>query len=370
LQIQWVPRESEELEAEVGRVAEEDELSDESSDEAYFQDPVSSTPSRYPPAKPRLADEEGYVVRRSVLEEGTRPEYIMPISRIDGVWGMIKKTARWRNEGWLALWKGLLTSCVTNFLSSSIQPVVHNFLLSTFSPSITSSVQTLFIPLTSHLFTGLLLSPLDLVRTRLIAQSSLPRHRTYTGPLDALSRLLQQEGGLRGLYLHPHLLIPAALDNAARPLVILVLPTLLAGHLGINEDSHPLVWTVAEFAAGCLGALITIPIETVRRRLQVQTRGTGNFKACVETRPRPYHGVVDTMWRILTEERSDPPKPARKTRGKGKEREDHTEDEGWLQSNGIGQLYRGLGMSIGATAVVTILAMFSGQETEGGWAEL
>jgi mitochondrial fusion and transport protein UGO1 len=63
-------------------------------------------PSRYPPPKPRLADEEGYVVRRSVLEEDTRPEYVMPISKTKGVWGMIKKVARWKNEGWLALWKG------------------------------------------------------------------------------------------------------------------------------------------------------------------------------------------------------------------------------------------------------------------------
>lgn len=268
---------------------------------------------------------------------------------------------------------GLFTSCITNFLSSTIQPLIHDFLFSLFSPSLPTASPSILLPFTSHLLTGLLLSPLDLVRTRLIAQSSLPRHRTYTSPLNALSQLLKHEGGLHGLYLHPHLLIPATLDNAARSLVSLALPSLLAGRLGVNQDSHPLVWTVTELVAGCLGALITIPIETVRRRLQVQTRGTGRFKSCVETRPQQYHGVIDTVWRILTEERSDSPKSVKSSRQKDKETAGRVEegDQLWLGSTGIAQLYRGLSMSIGATAVVTVLAIFAGgEETDMGWAEL
>ena len=252
-----------------------------------------------------------------------------------------------------------------------MQPLLQDILLSLF-PSHPTSSPPFLVPFASHLLTGIILSPLDLVRTRLIAQSSLPRHRTYTGPLNALVQILQHEGGLGGLYLHPHLLIPAALDNAARPFVNLVLPSLLATQLGVDRDSHPIIWTATELVAGCLSSLITTPIETVRRRLQVQTRGTGNFKPCVETRPRPYHGVVDTVWRILTEERSDTPRSSRKTRGKGKERESNeVEDEGWVTFGGIGQLYHGLGMNMGAVFVVSLLtALAGGQEAESGWAEL
>jgi hypothetical protein len=43
-----------------------------------------------------------------VLEEGTRPEYIIPVGSADGVWGMMKRVGRFRSEGWLALWKGAL----------------------------------------------------------------------------------------------------------------------------------------------------------------------------------------------------------------------------------------------------------------------
>ena len=45
-------------------------------------------------------------MRRSVMEEGTRPEYIIPVSSSDGVWGMIKRVGRFNAEGWLALFKG------------------------------------------------------------------------------------------------------------------------------------------------------------------------------------------------------------------------------------------------------------------------
>lgn len=46
-------------------------------------------------------------MRRSVLEEDTRPEYIIPVGSADGVWGMIKCIMRFRGEGWLSLWKGI-----------------------------------------------------------------------------------------------------------------------------------------------------------------------------------------------------------------------------------------------------------------------
>ena len=40
------------------------------------------------------------------MEEGTRPEYIIPVSSSDGVWGMVKRVGRFNAEGWLALFKG------------------------------------------------------------------------------------------------------------------------------------------------------------------------------------------------------------------------------------------------------------------------
>lgn len=241
------------------------------------------------------------------------------------------------------------------------------------------------------MLTGFLLSPLDLVRTRLIVQSAVPRYRTYTGPLNALRQIITQEGGLKGIYLHPHILIPTLIDCTLRSLVPFVLPGLMASYLSfggvpITPETHPAMWGVSEFLGSCAGLLITLPFETVRRRLQVQTRGTAApLKACVELRPAPYNGIVDAFWHILTEERSDLPlQPRRRRRksvsvkGKANEKQgaadeplDNGEDESWLRSTGIGQLYRGLGMRVGASVIVFVLTMFSGgAEQDAGWAEL
>ncbi|KAI0052904.1 mitochondrial carrier [Auriscalpium vulgare] len=391
LQVQWVPRDAGEEEVIEEVVEEEEELSSDSGEDSYFADPSASAgPSRYP--APRPADERGYIVRKSVMEEGTRPEYVLPVGSVNGVWAMIKRLGGFRSEGWLALWKGLLTSCVTDLLSSTLQPLIHSALQSIFAPASTSpylfpnTTTAILLPVASHLITGFLLSPLDLVRTRLIVQSFTERHRTYTGPVDALRSIARDEGGVRGLYLHPHLLIPTLLDNSLRPLISLGLPPLLAARMysnaPISADTHPVAWGVVELASSCVGLLATLPFETVRRRLQTQVRGSAApLKTCVETRPAPYNGVVDALWHILTEERSDLPiQPRRRRRGeekgkgKGTDGKESVEEEdgpvSWWRSTGLGQLYRGLGMRLGASAIVFLLGMVSGGDEDAGWAEL
>ena len=240
----------------------------------------------------------------------------------------------------------------------------------------------LFVPVASHAVTGFLLAPLDLVRTRLIVQSSLPLHRAYTGPVDALQQILEQEGGLSGVYFHPHLFFPTIVDCTLRALVPFVVPSLLGSYLSISAEANPLMWTTAEIAGSCVGLLVTLPFETVRKRLQVQTRGTAKpLKACVELRPQPYNGMVDAFWHILTEERSDLPLKHKRHRrkssvGKGKAAQEESygekgRKESWLRNTGIGQLYRGLGMRLSATVIVLVLAVLNGRDDpDAGWAEL
>ncbi|KAJ7919056.1 mitochondrial carrier domain-containing protein [Mycena leptocephala] len=366
LQVQWVPRDAGDPEPPEIAEDNDDALSDSSNDDndSYFTDPNATPHIGF--SASRQTDEQGYVVRRSVLEEGTRPEYIIPVGSANGVWGMMRRVGRFRGEGWLALWKGLLTSCITEILSSTFQPMVRSLLQALLLPTNAVFYQPpMFLPVLSHLIMGFILSPLDLVRTRLIVQSFSSRHLTYTGPFDALSRILREEGGLKGIYLHPHLLIPTIIDN--------LLPQ---SSLSSSPGSSP------------RGQLSRPPhhaaFETVRRRLQVQVRGTAKpIKGCVELRPAPYNGVVDAFWHILTEERSDLPIAAQKKRkrrlSKGKERAgaeassppQDGEEQSWMKSTGIAQLYRGLGMRLGASIIMFGLALFSGgDEADGGWAEL
>ena len=88
----------------------EADLSDEEDADAYFRD-VTSKPTRTDTSlysgrkKRRMVDASGYVMRKSVYDQGARPEFVMPVVVRGGVWEMMKAVGRGK-EGWLGLWKG------------------------------------------------------------------------------------------------------------------------------------------------------------------------------------------------------------------------------------------------------------------------
>ncbi|KAG9127984.1 hypothetical protein FRC07_006578 [Ceratobasidium sp. 392] len=365
LQVQWIPKEHlmpAEPEPVPEPQAEEDELSD-ASDDSLFHDPSEPRPRiRLEPSRPKPTDEEGYVARRSLADKTTRPQFVIPIGPSEGVWGMMKRV-------------GQLTSCTIDVLSAVLQPVALSLLSAVFMPSdptLSLSLsdtsrpgKPLAITVASHLITGFILSPLDLVRTRLIVQSSLSTHRTYSGPVSALRDIYHKEGGLAGMYMHPNLLIPTLIENTLRPLLSLSAPLFIARTLFITEESHPIAYQAAELLFSSATLLLTLPIETARRRLQIQTRGSGQFQACVETRPSPYVGVLDVLWRVLSEERSMYTVLRRRgisSQGQPTE-EELKEKSSWFSSTGISQLYRGFGMGMGASAVVFLLATLAGGDS-------
>jgi fusion and transport protein UGO1 len=82
--------------------------------ESYFHDPAReafSAASRPETETSRKrvqpTDADGYVLRQSVNDESTRPDYVMAVGRSDGVWAMIKRIKEFKPEGWSALWKCL-----------------------------------------------------------------------------------------------------------------------------------------------------------------------------------------------------------------------------------------------------------------------
>ena len=72
----------------------------------YFADEAAESSSRV--NTPRPIDDRGYIVRQSVTDSATRPDWIIPPGTVSGVWDMMKQVIRWKPEGWLALWKGTL----------------------------------------------------------------------------------------------------------------------------------------------------------------------------------------------------------------------------------------------------------------------
>jgi fusion and transport protein UGO1 len=174
------------------------------------------------------------------------------------------------------------------------------------------------------------------------------------------------------MYFHPTLLVPTVLDFSVRTLCTLTAPLVISRTFGISDDSHPFAYSLADFACSSASLLFVLPIETIRRRLQIQSRGGRQIETCVETQPRPYAGFSDALWRILTEEQSKPPRRRRRRSSKAKETaQEVVEDKGWFQATGIAQLYRGFGMGVSASAIVFMLSLMVGrEEPDAGWAEL
>ncbi|GAA6001800.1 uncharacterized protein JCM10292_005915 [Rhodotorula paludigena] len=418
-QVQWVPKEGVEpflghpdL---AGEVDEESvEIEDEGEAEAYFEDLREAAPPAFkPPTQlpPRPVSPSGYLQRTGVEDEalGTKPEWVMPIVVQGGVWDMIKAVGRWKGEGWASLWKGQLTTCILDSLTTTIQPFFLSALTLTLMPNSSFSALPLIYspkpgPLllfttVSHTLATLALSPLDLVRTRLIVQSAQPQHRKYKGPLHALRTILEEEGGLWTTYFHPNLFFPALLEGVVRPLLHLSTPLIISRYLRIEPSASPIIFGLAELVLGTAGLLLTIPIETVRKRLQIQSRaafvragragGVGRaWRTCVETRPAPYAGIVEAVYRILTEETGKIPRRSRRGLRRRSSAapttpgtpfappggpDDDKEDlatAGLGASGGLRQLYRGFSMGVGANIVVFLLGLVAGGDESSGWAEM
>lgn len=354
-------------------------------------------------------------MRSGVRDEryGTKPEWIMPVVVQGGVWDMIRTVGRWKGEGWASLWKGQLTTCIVDALATTIQPTVLSALAFLFLPaSPLASLPLIYSPqpapllmlsTLSHTIAMIAVSPLDLVRTRLIVQSAQPMHRKYTGPWNALRTIMREEGGLRTTYLHPNLLVPAILEGIMRPLIHLSTPLIISRYFQIEPSTSPLSFGLAELALGSAGLLITIPLETVRKRLQIQSRadfvragragGTGRaWRTCVEVRPRPYAGVVEAVYRILSEETGRIPRRRRRQSSNSRpdtpglsekpptgaggavfvEEKEDLNRIGLGVGSGLTQLYRGLGMGLAAQVVVFLLGLVAngGEGGSGGWAEM
>lgn len=263
------------------------------------------------------------------------------------MWGMIRRIRATPSEGLPALWKGQIVSTVHAVFSTLLQPRIHSLIFSLAPASATGSAVALPLdfPLTalphpgiplalqvaSHALTQFILSPLELVRTRLIAMPT--SHASTPSSLTILRRAIAEEGGISGLYLASNVLLPTLLEHTLRPLFTMSIPLILERACGLSPDLAPITYSLAELGLNVAALLVVLPIETVRRRLQLQSRSPGggkHLRSVVRLRERDYVGIVEAIWRIITEETAAPRKKHMTEREEG----------GWF--SGVCQLYRGV----------------------------
>lgn len=202
--------------------------------------------------------------------------------------------------------------------------------------------------LTTSLAQGIvatLLAPVEMARVRLMAQSMWPGERKYRGLLHCLRMVAREEGGWFNLFLGRTPVL-TFLGGSLRPLLRLLPLTwwesiLMRGVGGEGEASlgRQLAWLALQGVSLCLPLLVTMPLETVRRRLMVQVqvprRNGAIWSAPAEGQPprqplsqvshqyydhpsldeefvpyitrirlspRPYTGSFNCAWRMIREE--------------------------------------------------------------------
>ncbi|KAH8553207.1 mitochondrial carrier domain-containing protein [Umbelopsis sp. PMI_123] len=249
---------------------------------------------------------------RSVYDDTARPLHqLAPIQ--GGILDAMRDLINNPSEGWRALFKGQYTGWLHGMLQLILQPAIEGSLNDLFDlyddtiplihlERIGPNLATL---LGSHVLVGVFLSPLEIARTRLIVQSSAPGVRTYNGLLHCLSSMLQNEGGLRGVYLSQNL-IPTILYHLITPLVSSTAPLIIDRLFHVTASDAPIIYGLAELALSTLEVLITLPIETIRKRIQSQVRFKDGrpFNTCVATRPVHYTGFLDAVYKVMKEEGS------------------------------------------------------------------
>ncbi|KAH6893288.1 mitochondrial carrier domain-containing protein [Thelonectria olida] len=303
------------------------ESDSEGEEPAYFTSTAPSTPTPSHPRRPNG--------RRtpSPAKKPAIPEQYLALRRPDSVLEVIGHL--WGKEGAWGVWKGSNASFLYTVLQSLLENWSRSFLSAIFNvPDIGVKEDidrlidiaspypwaSLFVAATAAVATGVLLSPLDLVRTRFIVTPSMKGQRRTIATLRALPSYVCSS----------MLLVPTVLNSLIHPLLTLSTPLVLRTRFMIDSHVSPMTFSVAKFFASSAAILVKLPIETVLRRGQVallssreymQALGGPEQQLTTIVPPGRYDGAFGTMYHIVTEEGSrqvptTKPTVAKKTRGR------------------------------------------------------
>ncbi|KAI9771058.1 MAG: mitochondrial fusion and transport protein ugo1 [Geoglossum umbratile] len=219
----------------------------------------------------------------------------------------------WQKEGAMGVWKGTNTSFIYSVLHKTIECWTRSLLAALLSipdpgllPSgvLGSGVldiadspspwASLGIAVAAAGIAGVLLTPLDIVRTRLIMTPTAHPPRSLAPNLRLLPTLS----------IPPSLLAPTLLHSTLPTLLTTSTPLFLRQKLHLDPILTPTSYSVLTFLSQVAELFVRLPLETVLRRGQVDwvMGSEGGVVTVVDV--GPYRGVVGTMWGIVKEEGS------------------------------------------------------------------
>ncbi|KAL2191459.1 mitochondrial carrier [Thermothelomyces heterothallicus CBS 203.75] len=236
---------------------------------AFFSSHQPRTPS---PTLPR-SKRGGHPTSPFPSSPKTVPAHQLAIRTPDSVLEVIAQL--WQKEGAWGVWKGSNATFLYSVLQSLLENWSRSLLSALFNVPDLGVRQdmdrlvdiaspypwaSLFVAATAAVVTGLILSPLDLVRTRLVITSTASKQTRRT--LSTLRSLPS--------YLCPSpLVLPTVLHSLVHPLLTLSTPLVLRTRFMIDRELAPATFSVAKFCSSTVALLLKLPLETVLRRGQV-----------------------------------------------------------------------------------------------------
>ncbi|KAI9793437.1 MAG: mitochondrial fusion and transport protein ugo1 [Peltula sp. TS41687] len=246
--------------------------------------------------------------------------YKLELRRPDSLLEVISQL--WAKEGGWGVWKGSNASFLHTVLLKTIESWTRSLLAALFNisdaglltrlgvggVSVADSSQplaSLAIAVVSAGFAGVLLSPLDTIRTRLILTPVTKRPRSILPTLSALPS-----------YTCPSTLLPITLLHSTLPTLLSTsTPLLLRTYLAIDPRLTPTTYSLLSFLSSAIELFLRLPLETVLRRGQADfallsfsstTRKSHSQPHSARTDTTiveigPFRGLFRTVWTLLRE---------------------------------------------------------------------
>ncbi|KAI9339919.1 mitochondrial carrier domain-containing protein [Obelidium mucronatum] len=234
------------------------------------------------------------------------PPHVVPRLRAD-VWANVRALAAFKTLGTLGLVKGHFTTFLHAALTRATLPVLEEALndaLDVFDDTHPATA------LVASVVVAAALSPLELIRTRLIAQSPISQDdkKKYYGPFHAAAAIHATEELYPAAHVYPTIVcrgLSSLLQSLSR--------TIIMHDLGLHPEYNPLAYTTAVLVFLAAEVFVVTPFELARKRIQAQSlkparlRKAGEavipFASCVElSTHKRYDGIFDVIRRVLTEE--------------------------------------------------------------------
>ncbi|KAK9387490.1 mitochondrial carrier domain-containing protein [Lipomyces mesembrius] len=205
--------------------------------------------------------------------------------------------ALWTKDGPWGVWRGTNATFVQNIMFTTLESWLSAFFSAVFSLPDPSSLEiadsshpiiSLIASVTATTLTALVLSPLDIVRTKLILTPSDAQPRSIVASLQCLPTLTCPS----------NLVLPTALLAAVPRVISRGTPYFLRTRWGIEPYTSPMLFSILSLASSATELFVRLPLETALRRGQLAYVGVQRAMVPVGQ----YNGMLGTIWDIISSE--------------------------------------------------------------------